>query len=182
MAYVQPAPAAVPTSMARPHGLVIETVCDVTEQEIDMLSLQDPILINGVAGSSAAIWAVLSPGCIRVLGPQDCSATPRDMAWHAQQAAEKVSEKAGREIVNMGYDFFQVAHFAPNAEAMRPDVDHSRRRRRHVAGGSALASRSAGSSASHSAGSSALTLAQRKANIQSEADASGTIQIRKKLK
>ena len=50
-----------------------------------------------------------------MLGPADCTATPREMARYADQIADVVSETAGREIVNMGYEFSQVVRFAPTS-------------------------------------------------------------------
>ena len=176
--------AAAPVAESPPPRLVMQTVCDLTAAEIDeWFFLQAPILAAGAAGSPAAVWAVISPGSICLLGPADCTATPREMARYADQIADVVSETAGREIVNMGYEFSQVVRFAPTADEMRPDVAPRRRQRRRAgsaaaAGGGQAKVEPAGSSAPPAAAglpASRPTLAERKEMVKAEADVNGPV-------
>ena len=153
MAYVAlPVPG---PSSAEPLRMVMQTVCGLTQEDIDeWFYLQAPILAAGAAGSSAAVWAVLSPECIRVLGPEDCNATPRQMAEYA-------------------------VRFAPTTDEMRPDVDATRRRRRRPAANAGLPAK-AGSPAAPGpkppgAAAQPLTLAERRAIVLQEAAVSGPV-------
>ena len=177
MAYVAlPVPG---PSSAEPLRMVMQTVCGLTQEDIDeWFYLQAPILAAGAAGSSAAVWAVLSPECIRVLGPEDCNATPRQMAEYADQIADVVAQTVGRDVVNTGYEFYQVVRFAPTTDEMRPDVDATRRRRRRPAANAGLPAK-AGSPAAPGPkpgpAAQPLTLAEMRAIVLQEAAVSGPV-------
>ena len=109
---------------------VLRTITDIDELDIAVqLGFQAPILVAGSAGSSAAIWAIVVPGSIRVLGPDDHSTTAGQMVQHAHHAADLITDTIGRETVLSGFEFFRVVRHAPDVnDEMRPQRTHRRRR------------------------------------------------------
>ena len=120
---------AVPTAM-EVERLVLRTITDVSAEEIDQhVFLRAPILAAGSAGSSAAIWAIVAPGALRVVGPENDAATAREMVQHANIVVDLISEAIDREVVNLGFEFFRVVRHAPDVDDMRPQRTHRRRNR-----------------------------------------------------
>lgn len=117
--------------------LVVKTYVDVSQAEIDeWFLLQAPILADGIAGSSAATWALISPGELRLVGPSnDDSITAANLVVSARKALQTIGEVLSREILATSFEFYQAVKFVPeNLDlAMRKlSMPTSRRRRGHV--------------------------------------------------
>ena len=138
MAYVgglAPVPSVAPVP-APVDCLVVKTYVDVSQAEIDeWFLLQAPILADGIAGSSAAIWALISPGEMRLVGPSgDDTIAAANLVVASRKALRTIGDALSKEILATSFEFYQAVKFVPEDIdlAMRKlSTPASRRRRGH---------------------------------------------------